>query len=140
MPTLKRRYPGLKFSLVTIKAAIAKYEEIHARWLLDSVYQGYGDPTITFVVALDSGDEWEIENREEFYDFYRAPEATDARITSSGFGTRLEFAFSKYMGTEVTFPMRTDQYSMNCSTSSRLAWTMLPSPTLPLTMLRQHSR
>ncbi len=103
MPTLKRRYPGLKFPVATVKEAIAKLEEIGHRLLTD-VPNAYNPPPIMhFVIALASGDEWEIDSREEFYDFYRSPDTTDARIDISSHLGLIEFSFSQYMGTEVKF-------------------------------------
>lgn len=104
MPTLKRRYPGLKFPVATVKEAFAKLEEIRRRLLPDVPSPYDPPPRLHFVIALASGDEWEIDSREEFYDFYRSPDMTDARIVISSHNSgHIEFVFSQYMGTEVKF-------------------------------------
>lgn len=105
---LKRRYPGLKFSPQTIKEAVSKLDEIRLRGLATpGAPPGYAESiaemdsrALEFVVALESGDEWQVDSRSEFYELYRTPNITRASLANPR-RPPFELRFAIYDGTEV---------------------------------------
>lgn len=98
MPTLKRRYPGLKFSLSTIKEVVAKLGALFNNDYPEP-YNTTGEASLSLSIALEGGDEWELDSRSEFYDFYRRQDVTGATVVSN-FYPPFEMTFAAYLGTE----------------------------------------
>lgn len=113
MPTLKRRYPGLKFSLSTIKKVVAKLDALFKEDLGAPYNTAMDEPSFRLTIALENGDEWELDSRGEFYDFYRREDVTGATLVSTLHPT-FEMTFLVYLGTEakLTHPDRSVLYEM----------------------------
>ncbi len=103
MPTLKRRYPGLKFSVQTIKEFVIRLDELYIEQMRRSYPGADSYPVrsdLSFHVELENGDEWELDSRSEFYSMYGASDLVSAAFSGNNYEPRFDLGFSTYGGTE----------------------------------------